>query len=195
MPEIIREGDKTSHDGTVLEGSPSDTCMGKPISYIGHKVYCPKCRGTFPIVEGVMSASFYGKGVAVAGMKTSCGAILIASQFTDTIEWSGGAAAATAAQQSTAAVAIASLASGMLASRASGDDGLSQQASDRFDEKSQLHGQMISGVPYFIETSDGRTFAGRAMVDGMLPRIETYDQEEYTVYWGDDALEKIEGAG
>lgn len=82
MPEIIRKGDSTSHGGTVLEGSPADVCMGQPIAYIGHKVHCPKCRGDFPIVEGVMTATFYGKGVAVAGMKTSCGATLIASQFT-----------------------------------------------------------------------------------------------------------------
>ncbi|MDO8039950.1 PAAR domain-containing protein [Janthinobacterium sp. SUN137] len=42
MPEIIRQGDTTSHGGTVLEGSPLDLCMGKPISYLGHKVHCPK---------------------------------------------------------------------------------------------------------------------------------------------------------
>jgi uncharacterized Zn-binding protein involved in type VI secretion len=86
--EIIRMGDRTSHGGTVLEGSPADICMGKPISFIGHKTQCPKCRGTFPIVEGVLTTTFYGKGVAVAGMKTACGAVLIASQFTDIVEWS-----------------------------------------------------------------------------------------------------------
>lgn len=99
MPEIIRKGDSTSHGGTVLEGSPTDICMGKPISFIGHKVHCPKCRGDFPIVEGVMTATFYGKGVAVAGMKTSCGAKLIASQFTDTVDWSSGASGTGAARQ------------------------------------------------------------------------------------------------
>lgn len=89
--EIIRMGDKTSHGGTVLEGSLSDICMGKPIAFIGHKTQCPKCRGVFPIVEGVLTTTFYGKGVAVAGMRTACGAVLIASQFTDVVEWSTGA--------------------------------------------------------------------------------------------------------
>ena len=89
--EIIRMGDRTSHGGTVLEGSPSDICMGKPIAFIGHQTQCPKCRGTFPIVEGVLTTTFYGKGVAVAEMRTACGAILIASQFTDIVEWSGSA--------------------------------------------------------------------------------------------------------
>ena len=88
--EIIRQGDSTSHGGTVLEGSITDICHGKPIAYLGHKVHCPKCKGTFPIVEGVLTTSFYGKGVAVAGMKTACGALLIASQFTDIVETGGG---------------------------------------------------------------------------------------------------------
>lgn len=54
---------------------------------------------------------------------------------------------------------------------------------------------MQSKVPYFIETKDGRKFSGRATADGTLPRIETYDAEEYAVYWGDDALAKMEGMG
>ncbi|MFS2024125.1 PAAR domain-containing protein [Massilia sp. CT11-137] len=89
--EIIRKGDPTSHGGTVLEGSLTDICHGMPIAYIGHKVHCPKCRGDFPIVEGVITTTFYGKGVAIAGMKTSCGASLIPTQFTDIVEYGGGA--------------------------------------------------------------------------------------------------------
>lgn len=85
--EIIRLGDKTSHDGIVVEGSLTDVCMGKPIAYIGHQTYCPKCKGNYPIVEGVLTTTFYGKGVAVAGMKTACGAVLLASQFTDVVDW------------------------------------------------------------------------------------------------------------
>lgn len=53
--EIIRQGDPTSHGGTVLEGSLTDICHGKPISYVGHKVICPKCKGISPIIEGVLT--------------------------------------------------------------------------------------------------------------------------------------------
>jgi uncharacterized Zn-binding protein involved in type VI secretion len=87
--EIIRKGDPTNHGGTVLEGSLTDICHDKPIAYIGHKVYCPLCKGTFPIIEGVLTTTFYGKGVAVAGMKTGCGATLVPTQFTDTVEMGG----------------------------------------------------------------------------------------------------------
>jgi uncharacterized Zn-binding protein involved in type VI secretion len=93
MAEIIRQGDPTSHGGKVLEGSLSDICMGKPIAFMGHKVSCPKCKGTFPIAEGAPNTTFYGRGVALAGMKTACGATLIATQFTDTVEYGGGSAA------------------------------------------------------------------------------------------------------
>ena len=112
--EIIRKGDPTNHGGVVLEGSLTDICMGQPIAYVGHKVQCPKCKGVFPIAEGVLTTTFYGKGVAAAGMKTACGAVLIATQFTDTVEWSSGGAgsgfakAASATQaQGTAATAAA----------------------------------------------------------------------------------------
>lgn len=84
--EIIRQGDKTIHGGTVIEGSPSDICHGKPIAYIGHKTLRPQCKDTYPIVEGAPVTTLYGKGVALAGMKTACGTALVAGQFTDTVE-------------------------------------------------------------------------------------------------------------
>lgn len=62
-------------------------------SPIGYKVQCPKCSGVYPIVEGVMTTTLFGRGVAVAGMKTACGAVLIPSQFTDTVDWAGGGSA------------------------------------------------------------------------------------------------------
>lgn len=92
--EIIRQGDPTSHGGKVLEGSLVDICHGKPIAYVGHQVSCPKCKGVFPIVEGALTMTFYGKGVALAGMKTACGASLIPTQFTDVVEYGTGAAPA-----------------------------------------------------------------------------------------------------
>ncbi|MFL6656657.1 MAG: PAAR domain-containing protein [Massilia sp.] len=95
--EIIRIGDSTSHGGKVLEGSLTDICMGKPIAFIGHKVQCPMCRGAYPIIEGAPVTTIFGKGVALAGMKTSCGAVLIASQFTDIVEMGGKSGGSSAA--------------------------------------------------------------------------------------------------
>lgn len=96
----------------------TDICHGKPIAYIGHKVSCPKCKGTFPIIEGVMTTTFYGKGVALAGMKTACGATLVATQFTDIVERGGGSAAGAAASKPAAAAAAAAVAAVAVAAAA-----------------------------------------------------------------------------
>jgi uncharacterized Zn-binding protein involved in type VI secretion len=82
---IIRMGDKTSHGGTVLEGHQFLIVHGKPVAGVGHHVSCPKCSGSLVIVEGVVTATMMGINIAVEGMKTSCGATLIASQTTDTV--------------------------------------------------------------------------------------------------------------
>jgi len=57
-----------------------------------------------------MTTTFYGKGVAVAGMKTACGATLVATQFTDIVETGGGASASAAATKSAVAAAAATTA-------------------------------------------------------------------------------------
>jgi hypothetical protein len=60
-----------------------------------------------------------------------------------------------------------------------------------YDEQPRLVAPPIEGVPYFIETTDGRTFSGRTGPGGLLPRIETHGEDDYTVLWGDMALAKI----
>lgn len=80
LKAIIRLGDPTSHGGTVIEAFSTFEVFGKPASGIGHKVSCPNCKGVFPIIAGVEKYSYFGKNIAVEGMKTSCGAVLIATQ-------------------------------------------------------------------------------------------------------------------
>ncbi|KIP15382.1 hypothetical protein BGV67_07495 [Burkholderia ubonensis] len=80
MKAIIRKGDSTDHGGTVLDGFGLSNLNGKPASGIGHMVSCPKCNGTFPIVQGSSQYTIEGCAVALDGMKTACGASLIASQ-------------------------------------------------------------------------------------------------------------------
>jgi uncharacterized Zn-binding protein involved in type VI secretion len=125
--EIIRQGDPTSHHGTVLEGSMTDICFGKPIAFIGHRVHCPKCGGDFPIVEGVLTTTFYGKGVAIAGMKTSCGAVLIPTQFTDIVEYGAGAAGAAASTTQAAAPAAAAAVAAAAVAAAAGPGAAAEQ--------------------------------------------------------------------
>lgn len=195
MPEIIRQGDPTSHGGTVLEGSMTDICHGKPIAYMGHKVSCPLCKGTFPIIEGVPTTTFYGKGIAVAGMKTACGAALIATQFTDTVEWSSGGCvgpSSSAAPASRGADSGAGAAAPATGPRG-GNSAASSPTDGIYDEQPELPRLVADGVPYLIVTEDGQQFSGRADVSGKLPRIVTDGEAEYVVYWGDEALARMEG--
>ncbi|WP_145651365.1 PAAR domain-containing protein [Pseudoduganella lurida] len=77
---IARMGDRTSHGGTVISGDQTWTIYDKPVARIGDLTVCPKCGGTFPIVEGAPDLSGFGQAVARHGDKTACGAILIAGQ-------------------------------------------------------------------------------------------------------------------
>jgi len=45
----------------------------------GNMVFCPLCKGEFPIIEGSDTYRVNGVPVALDGMKTACGASLIAS--------------------------------------------------------------------------------------------------------------------
>jgi len=81
---VILVGDTTSHGGRVEEGCSTDTFDGRALACVGHMVWCPKCKGSFAILpEGSGGHSLpwiEGLNLAVEGMRTACGATLIASQ-------------------------------------------------------------------------------------------------------------------
>lgn len=77
---VILQGDSTSHGGVVLQGSPIMQFRGKNVALVGHQVACPLCKGVFPIVTGAPTVLVGGLPLALEGMKTACGADLIASQ-------------------------------------------------------------------------------------------------------------------
>lgn len=87
---IICEGDTTSHGGRVLEGTVDSTIYGKTVAGVGHKVLCPLCKGVFPILPDLLGRRYphriHGRDTAVEGMRTACGAVLIASQSTSTLD-------------------------------------------------------------------------------------------------------------
>ena len=79
MNQIIRLGDTTDHGGIVLDAIPHTNLNGKPLAGKGSMVFCPLCKGEFPIIEGSDTYRVNGVSVALDGMKTACGASLIAS--------------------------------------------------------------------------------------------------------------------
>ncbi|WP_312710547.1 PAAR domain-containing protein [Stenotrophomonas sp.] len=76
---IVRHGDATNHGGYVIESIPHTNLNGKSMAGKGNMVLCPKCKGAFPIIEGSSTYRVNGVPVALDGMKTACGASLIAS--------------------------------------------------------------------------------------------------------------------
>jgi uncharacterized Zn-binding protein involved in type VI secretion len=76
---LIRLGDKTSHNGVVLEASQLSDSGGVPIARMGDKVSCPRC-GDNTIASGDATMIVDGKPVARHGDKTACGATLVAGQ-------------------------------------------------------------------------------------------------------------------
>ncbi len=98
MKGIARKGDETTHGGKVLEGIPDFLIDGIPAAGVGHMVWCPRCKGVFPIVEGDSSFTAYGFSIALHGMRTACGATLISSVggFADVEHPRGGAGFASA---------------------------------------------------------------------------------------------------
>ncbi|SOE47341.1 hypothetical protein ANDA3_0792 [plant metagenome] len=76
---VIRKGDTTSHGGVVVTGDETVVIFGQPMARVGDQVTCPRCNGTHVIVEGIETTGSDRK-TALEGMKTSCGATLIASQ-------------------------------------------------------------------------------------------------------------------
>lgn len=79
---FILIGDRTSHGGVVVQGSPVSTVDGKSIARVGDKVTCPKRGhgGTTVIVSGDPTCIIDGQPAARHGDKTACGATLLSSQ-------------------------------------------------------------------------------------------------------------------
>nr|ELR5040123.1 PAAR domain-containing protein [Providencia stuartii]ELR5080975.1 PAAR domain-containing protein [Providencia stuartii] len=80
MPSIIRLDDSTTHGGKVISAQGNFILKGRAVAVVGDQVSCPKCKGIYAIVEGSATMKYNGKSLALEGMKTACGAILIASQ-------------------------------------------------------------------------------------------------------------------
>lgn len=92
MPAIIVVGDRTSHGGVVIDGSPETGIDGKPVARVGDHVTCPlKGHGEITVIaSGDPTLIVDGAPVARHGDKTACGATLLSSQMTTTDDAGSG---------------------------------------------------------------------------------------------------------
>lgn len=84
---VIVQGCKTDHGGVVIQSNASTLVNGIGMATKGYMVACPKCKGVFPIAEGAPNFILPDNSqVALAGMKTACGAKLLPSSFQVVVE-------------------------------------------------------------------------------------------------------------
>lgn len=175
----IRENDKAACGGTVMEGHKDWISHGLPFSFQGARM---ACRNNCVIAEGFSRSILpNGHSMVIHGMKTSGGCPLY-STLNDVDGICNESGDVIAEKH------FLNAEGHWVPVREPGPH------EALYDERPQLIAPPIDGVPYYIETLDGRTFSGRAGADGLLPRINTHGEDEYTVYWADDALAKMEEA-
>lgn len=184
---LIVIGDRTDHGGVVIEGAPTSDTHGKAIARVGDRVTCPKKGhgGITIIASGDPTFIIDGRPVARHGDKTACGATLIPSQIVTYTEEGSAAGRSEGGQDGSKAAASKQPRAGPV--RFAWDEQVKLTVSGNT--------AIMVGLPWFIRTADGRTFSGRLGDDGQLPRIDTLDKDSYETFWGDEALEKIQGAG
>lgn len=181
MRAVICKDDPTSHGGVVVEGNALATVKGRQIAQKGHMTRCPRCKGDFPIVEGLPFRSIAGVGMAVEGMKTACGATLIATttqgfmMVEDQSEAGESATAAAAATAETAATAAAAVA-------ASTAQAVVQHAAS-FRAVDEHTGEALPDMPYRIELPDGSSLRGRTDADGYTERVNGHDPAMVRLHW------------
>ena len=169
---VIVVGDRTSHGGVVITGSPFSDIDGKAIARIGDKVTCPqKGHGSVTtIVTGDLTDIIDGSPLARHGDKTACGAVLISSQMLTYTDDSSGAGAASHASNDGGAVrsTATSMASSIADDSADHEDEVVEQYFELLDE----NGSPVHGYRYdLFEDEQMHTKAG-ALADGKTVTVE-----------------------
>lgn len=156
---FIREGDTTSHGGTVLACSPENKDDGRPIALLDDEVSCPKCGGIYPIV-GVknLGVTFGGRPVASEGDTTACGATLIASQNHTTAAPTSGPGGAVGGGRS-----VVSQTNAQTPYRG------------RFQVLDDATRQPIAGHPYTVRAANGRIVQGKTDANGFTDWLDNHD--------------------
>lgn len=179
MQPFIVQGDKTTHGGTVLAGSPFSDCAGIPIARVGDMVACPKCRGVFPIAEGDPSTVVDGAAVAYHGCKVACGASLISSQLRTLITPSSGTAPGARSDAASHGLdGFGAIGEGLAAAyQDTLVDAISQRFQGRFQLVSIEDGKPIPGKPVRVRSTDGQYITGITDEEGFTQWVERSTEE------------------
>lgn len=167
---IIRYGDRTTHGGTVVSADPTYNIDGKNAARVGDKVVCPRCKGTFPIVTGAPDV-WSGQNIARQDDITACGAKLIASQSTATID---------DGSEVSASVAAAPTPLSQIVGSTHGDD---EAYAIRFQALDPETGAPAPKCVYILTRENGTQHGGLTDREGFTEIIETARPEQIGVHF------------
>lgn len=162
---VIVVGDRTSHGGVVVSGSPFTDVDGKAVARIGDKVTCPqKGHGNITtIVTGDQTVLIDGSPVARHGDKTACGATLISSQIATHVDYESSADGR-ARNTNSANVQAAT-------SNLTSPSDTKPVYDLQFVLKGDKTGTPQAGVPYRITLEDGQVVTGRTDKNGLTQKV------------------------
>ena len=169
---IVRIGDKTTHGGTVVSGDQTYTVHGKQVARVGDKVACPKCLGVFPIVSGAPHM-FSSSLIARHDDVTACGAKLIASQCTTTID--------DGEQESE--VLMSTIRQLVDNTENEKDNNTNEKSSIKFQAINPDTGEIISDCPYVLTRVNGAQHGGITDKNGFTEEVITNGQEKVAVHF------------
>ena len=167
---IIRYGDRTTHGGTVVSADSNFSIDGKNVSRVGDLVDCPRCLGTFRIVSGAPNV-WSGQNVARHDDVTSCGAKLIASQNTMTID------------DGSEASAVYAGAPALLAQSTDDSAAKEEPQAIRFQAVHPTTSQPLPKRPYIVTRENGAQHRGLTDAQGFTEIIETEVPEQVAVHF------------
>lgn len=116
--------------------------------------------------EGAPTTTFYGKGVALAGMHTACGAVLIASQLTDTVECGGGGTPANSVAKTSTPAVVSSATSRSIDAASTEAKNSHNQFDDKFTLLDAVTGNPIPYTEYAIRRESGEIEHGTSDAEG-----------------------------
>jgi uncharacterized Zn-binding protein involved in type VI secretion len=157
----IREGDKTTAGGTVIEGSTADIVDDRGLAFEGYKVSCPACHSVGQIVCDGPRWAWSGENGREAALsddlclcKCSPPPRLLASQTTmsmhmDALPGAGAGGAAAAEGQ------------------------FALPHDEQFLLRDKATGEVLANVPYQVRTASGDVISGVTDSSGRTQRINT----------------------
>jgi hypothetical protein len=184
MRRIAVVGDKLERGGEVLPYDGRGFTFGDAghqVALIGGFAYCEACKST-----GAIAKAGGPKRIEFMGETAADGDVVLCNCATPP------RIVATLAGDSWCDDLAETM--GVVASSQTVGGDVSSVMMGVYDEQVRaVGGGALEGYPYFIETSDGRVFSGRLGDNGQLPRIHTNSADDYGVYWGDEALARMDG--